>query len=161
MPFLQRPSYQGMVAGAAIRALRQQNRQDAVPAILTAIKAGGFPARELGASLTSLGALARGSQDQDIQPFLTGYLTFPHKTVRTAAANALGELGDLRAIPSLTAVASQKSNPASPAAADAIGKIQAFRTTPVQTIEAWKKVEALQRKTEELEKKLEALEKKK
>ncbi len=161
VPFLQRPSYQNMVAGAAIRALRQQNRQDAVPAILSAIKAGGFPARELGAALTSLGALARGSDDQSMQPFLTGYLTFPHKSVRTAAATALGELGDLRAVPSLTAVASQKSNPASPAAADAIGKIQAFQTTPVQTIEAWKKVEALQRKTEELEKKLETLEKKK
>jgi transposase InsO family protein len=38
--------------------------------------------------------------------------------------------------------------------------IRALQTPPDQTIEAWRKVEALQRKTEELEKKLETLEKK-
>ncbi len=161
VPYLQRASYQGMIAAAAIHSLRQQNRQDAVPAILAAVKAGGFPARELGTALTAIGTLSRGNKDLSIQPFLTGYLTFPHKGVRSAAAGALGELGDLRAIPSLSALASQKNNPSSPAAAEAIGKIQALQSTPVQTIEAWKKVEALQRKTEELEKKLEALEKKK
>ena len=161
VPFLKRASYQGMIASAAIRTLRLQNRQDAVPAILAAVKAGGFPARELGAALTAIGTLSRDSKDQNIQPFLTGYLTFPHKAVRTAAANALGELGDLRAIPALAALASQKNNASAAAASDAIARIEALQSAPVQTIEAWKKVEALQRKTEELEKKLEILEKKK
>ena len=161
VPFLKRSSYQNMVAAAAIKTLRLQNRQDALPAIVAAVKGGGFPARNLGAALTATGTLARGTKDESIQPFLAGYLTFPHRAVSTAAAGALGELGDLRSIPALNAVASRKTNPAANAAADAIAKIQALQTTPSQTIEAWKKVEALQRKTEELEKKIESLEKKK
>lgn len=159
--FLKRPSYQNMVAAAAIRTLRQQNRQDAVPAIIAAVKAGGFPARELGAALTAVGALSRDSKDTAVQEFLAGYLTSPHRAVRNGAASALGELGDLRSIPALSAIARQPANPAAKAAEDAISRIQAAQTTPAQTIEAWKKVEALQRRTEELEKKLEALEKKK
>jgi HEAT repeat protein len=162
LPFLKRPSYHNMIAAAAIRTLRQQNRQDAVPAIVTAVKAGGFPARELGAALTAIGNLSRGSKDESIQPFLTSYLDSPHRAVRTAAASALGELGDLRAVPVLNAIAGQKTNPAATAAADAAGRIQALQTNPsTQAIEAWKKVDALQRKTEELEKKIESLEKKK
>jgi aminopeptidase N len=161
VPFLQRPSYQNMIASAAIRTLRLQNRQEAVPAILAAVKAGGFPARELGSALSAIGTLARGTKDESLQPFLAGYLTFPHPAVRTGAARALGELGDLRAVPSLTAISAQKTNPASPAAQEAIARIQALQATPAQAIEAWKKVEALQRKTEELEKKLESLEKRK
>ena len=93
--------------------------------------------------------------------YLRQHLTFTHKAVRTAAASALGELGDLRAIPALSTIAAQTSNAAAQPAADAIGRIHALQTTPAQNIEAWKKVEALQRKTEELEKKLEGLEKKK
>ena len=122
---------------------------------------GGFPARELSGALTAIGSLARESKVPGVMEFLTGYLTSPHRMVRTSAATALGELGDLRAIPALNAVASQKNNPAAEAAAGATARINALQTTPAQTIEAWKKVEALQRKTEELEKKLEALEKKK
>jgi aminopeptidase N len=162
VPFLKRPSYHNMIAAAAIRTLSRQNRQDAVPAIIAAVKAGGFPARELGTALTAIGSLARGSKDETIEPFLRGYLSFPHRVVRIAAANALGDLGDLRAVPVLNAVASQKSNPAATAAADAAGRIQALQTNPAaQSIEAWKKVDALLRKTEELEKKIEVLEKKK
>ena len=62
LPFLKRPSYQNMVASAAIRTLRTQHRTDAVPAILDALKAGGFSARELGAALTTVGALTRGTK---------------------------------------------------------------------------------------------------
>ncbi len=162
LPFLKRPSYQNMVASAAIRTLNRQSRKEAVPAIMETVKAGGFPARELGGALTAIGVLSRGSQDASIQPFLAGYLNSPHRAVRTAAANALGELGDLRAVPVLNVIAGQKTNPAAEAAANAAARIQALQTTPAaQSIEAWKKVDALQRKTEELEKKLEALEKKK
>ena len=161
LPFLKRPSYQNMVASAAIRTLRTQHRTDAVPAILDALKAGGFPARELGAALTAVGALSRGTKNDTVLEFLKTHLTSPHRAVRTAAASALGELGDLRAIPALDAVAAQQNNPAAQPAADAVGKIHSLQNTPEQNIEAWKKVEALQRKTEELEKKLEGLEKKK
>ena len=161
LPFLQRPSYQGMIASAAIRTLREQYRTDAVPAILDALKSGQFPARERGSALTALGSLARGTKNDAVLDYLRQHLTFTHKAVRTAAASALGELGDLRAIPALSAIAAQSSNAAAKPAEDAIGRIHALQTTPAQNIEAWKKVEALQRKTEELEKKLEGLEKKK
>lgn len=161
LPFLKRPSYQSMIAGAAIRTLREQNRTDAVPAILDALKAGQFPARERGNALIALGALARGTKNDAVLDYLRQHLTFTHRAVRNAAATALGELADLRAIPALQAVAAQSYNTAFQPAEAATGRIRALQNPSEQTQEAWKKVEALQRKTEELEKKLEALEKKK
>ncbi len=161
VPFLKRPSYQNMVASAAIRALRQQHRTDAVPAILEVLQSGRFPARERGAALTALGALARGSKNDAVLDYLRQNLTFTHKAVSSGAVSGLGEMADLRAIPALNAVAAQSNNPASQAAADAAGRILALQNPAEQTQEAWRKVEALQRKTEELEKKIESLEKKK
>lgn len=159
--FLKRPSYQNMVASAAIGTLREQNRTDAVPAILDVLKTGGFPARDRAAGLRALGALARGTKNEAVFDFLRSQLTFTHRAVSTAAAAALGELADLRAVPVLNAIAGQQNNNAAQAAADAVGRIRALQNPTDQTIEAWRKVEALQRKTEELEKKLESLEKKK
>lgn len=161
VPFLKRQSYQNMVASAAIRTLRGQHRTEAVPAILEALKSGQFPARERGNALIALGALARGTKNDAVLDYLRQHLTFTHRAVRNAAATALGELADLRAIPALQAVAAQSYNTASQPADAAMGRIRALQNPSEQTQEAWKKVEALQRKTEELEKKLEAMEKKK
>ena len=54
-----------------------------------------------------------------------------------------------------------KNDAATASAADAaLASLQAKASPQAQTLEAWKKVEALQRKTEELEKKLEKLQEK-
>ena len=153
-PYLTRPSYQGMVASAAISALRARHQQSALPAIVEAAKTQPFPPHALGTALRAIGALANGTKDETILPLLTSYLTAPHDSVRTAAADALGELGDPRAIPALQKLAAQSKNAAAGAAGNAAGKIQARDNANPQAVEAWKKVDALQRRIEELEKKL-------
>jgi aminopeptidase N len=152
--FLAKPSYHGMTASAAIRALRARHQQSSVPAIVEAVKQQPFPPRELGSALRALGALARGSTDDTVRDFLTGYLLAPHDAVRTGAVDALGELGDPRALPALQKLAAQSRNPSAPAAQSAAAKIQSRETPQPQAVEAWKKVDALQRRIEELEKKL-------
>lgn len=155
-PYLTRPSYQGMVASAVISALRARRQQSALPAVIEATKSQPFPPRALGDALRAIGSLGNDTKDESLLPFFTGYLTAPHDAVRTAACDALGELGDPRAIPALQKLASQSKNAASGAAGNASAKIQALDKANPQAVEAWKKVDALQRRVEELEKKLPA-----
>lgn len=160
LPFLKVASYQEMVAVAAIGALRGQNRTEAVPALREWLSQPGrrLQQKELGQALEAVAFLSRDTKDPGVQPFLAGYLTDNREIVRTAAARSLGLLGDPRSLPVLRGLASVKRNPSANAAAEAMTKIEAALTAPVQTQEAWKKVQDLTQKTEELEKKLEKLE---
>ena len=153
-------SYQEMVGVAAVVALRGQNRTEAVPALQAWLSQPDrrLQQKELGQALEALAFLSRDSKDPGVQPFLAGYLTDNREIVRTATARSLGLLGDPRSLPVLRGLASVKRNPSASAAAEAITKIEAALTAPVQTQEAWKKVQDLTQKTEELEKKLEKLE---
>ncbi len=160
LPFLKVPSYHEMVAVAAIEALRGQNRTDAAPALKDWLTAHGakLQQRDMGRALQALAFLSRDTKDPGVQPFLASFLTDNRETVRSATARALGTLGDPRSLPVLRGLASVKRDPAAAPAAEAMAKIEASLTAPVQTQEAWRKVQDLTRKTEELEKKLEKLE---
>ena len=160
LPWLAYPSYHHQVASAAVQALRNQNRVDAVPAIRGWLMATGttLPQRALGAALGNLAFLSRGTADATVQPFMVNYLSDHRAAVRSAAARALGGLEDPRSLPALRGLAKVKLDPASGEAASAVSKIEASLTSPVQTQRAWEKVEALTRKAEDLEKKLEKLE---
>jgi aminopeptidase N len=163
LPFVGTPSYHNMVAAAAIAALKSQERTDAAPAIIEFIrsKAGTLESNDLGAALEAVASLSRESKDDTVQPFLAEYLRSPRRGVAAAAARALGTLGDTRSLPLLRAAAGVKNDAATASAADAaLASLQAKASPQAQTLEAWKKVEALQRKTEELEKKLEKLQEK-
>ncbi|MDB6070059.1 MAG: Peptidase rane alanine aminopeptidase [Verrucomicrobiales bacterium] len=160
MAFLNRGSYHEMIASSAVSALRGQNRRDAVPALLTWLGGPGraLPQREFGQALDSLAFLSRDAAESGVQPFLTNLLTDNREVVRSAAARALGQLRDPRSLAALRNVSAVRNDPAAAAAGEAIGKIEAAMSAPVQTQEAWKKVQDLTQKTEELEKKLEKLE---
>jgi aminopeptidase N len=160
LPWLSVPSYHELTAAAAVKALQGQNRIDAVPAIRAWLTqaAGRMNQRTFGQVLQTIAYLSRDTKDPDIQPFLATSLADHRQAVRTDAARALGVLGDPRSLPALRGLALVKRDPASSEAAEAIGKIEAALTAPVQTQQAWKKVEALTQKTEELQKKLEKLE---
>ncbi len=161
LPLLGTKSYHGMVAAAVFDALKGQNRQDAVPAVLAWLKAPPelLEARDFGRALETLGYLARDRKEDDVYTFLATVLNDSRETRRAAAARALGALGDPRALPVLRGVARVKRDAASVPAGAAIARIESLQNSPVQTQEAWKKVEALTQRTEELEKKLEALQK--
>ncbi len=160
LPLLKTASYHGKIAAAAITALRGQNRSAAAPELREWLAASGntLQMKDFGSALETLAFLSRESKDPAVQPFLAGYLTDSREAVRTAAARALGELGDPRSLPVLRGLATVKLDSAARPAAAAVAKIEAALSAPVQTQEAWKKVEDLIRKTEELEKKLEKLE---
>ena len=160
LPWLKTPSYQEMIALSAVKALQGQNRTDAVPAIRQWLTAAN-PAvqqRELGQVLETIAFLSRDNKDGQVQPFLAGYLSDHRQTVRRSAARALGQLTDIRSLPALRGLATVKGDAAAPDAREAIAKIEASLTAPVQTQQAWKKVEDLIQKTEELQKKLDKLE---
>ena len=160
LPFLKIPSYQDMIANAAVAALRGQNRRDAAPALRAWIADAGvrLQQKDLGQALEALAFLSRETTEPSVQPFLAGFLTDSREVIRAAAARALGQLGDARSLAPLRGLASMRRDPAANAAAESIVKIEAFLTAPVQTQEAWKRVHDLTQKTEELEKKMEKLE---
>ena len=114
--------------------------------------------RELGQVLETIAFLSRDNKDGQVQPFLAGYLSDHRQAVRRASARALGQLTDIRSLPALRGLATVKGDAAAPDAREAIAKIEASLTAPVQTQQAWKKVEDLIQKTEELQKKLDKLE---
>jgi HEAT repeat protein len=160
LPWLKTPSYHEMIALSAVKALHGQDRTDAVPAIRQWLTAANPPVqqRDLGRVLETIAFLSRDTGDQQLQPFLAGYLSDHRQNVRRSAARALGQLADPRSLPALRGLASVKLDSAAADASEAIAKIEASLTAPVQTQQAWKKVEDLTKKTEELQKKLEKLE---
>ena len=163
LPYLNRPSYHNMVAAAAMATLKAQNRTDAVPAMIEVLKkqAGTFESQDVAAALDAVASLSRETKDETVQVFLAEFLRSPRRGVAAGAARALGTLGDLRSAAVLRATAALKNDqPAATAAENALAALQSKQTGPAQATEAWKKVEALQRKTEELEKKLEKLQEK-
>jgi aminopeptidase N len=160
LPWLKVPSYHEKTALSAVKALHGQHRTDAVPAIREWLGRAGTAVnhKALGPVLETIAFLSRDTKDLEVQPFLAAYLTDHREAVRRAAARALGQLQDPRSLPALRGLASVKRDDTSADAADAIAKINAALAAPVQTQQAWKKVEDLTQKTEELQKKLEKLE---
>jgi HEAT repeat protein len=124
-------------------------------------QAGTFESQDVAAALDAVASLSRETKDETVQEFLAEFLRSPRRGVAAGAARALGTLGDLRSAAVLRATAALKNDqPAATAAENALAALQSKQTGPAQATEAWKKVEALQRKTEELEKKLEKLQEK-
>lgn len=160
LPFLKVASYHEMVAAAAVQALRGQDRVEAAPALREWLEGKGraLQQKDCARALEALGFLSRDSRDAAVQPFLAAYLMDPREPVRSAAARALGLLGDARSLPLLRGLAKLKRNPSAAPAAEAAAKIEASLSGSVQTQEAWSKVQSLTQKSEELEKKLEKLE---
>ncbi|MCE9560946.1 MAG: HEAT repeat domain-containing protein [Planctomycetes bacterium] len=69
-------------------------------------------------------ALARGKRPEGMQVLLSGIEYLEDMTHRTRAVQALGELGDPRAVDKLLALASEDGNPLQDAAAEAIGHLK-------------------------------------
>ena len=160
LPYLKVSSYHEMVASAAVQALRGQDRVEAAPALRQWLEGTGrsLQQKDCARALEALAFLSRDSKDPAVQPFLAAYLLDQRETVRSAAARALGLLGDVRSLPVLRGLAKLKRNPSAVPAGEAVAKIEASLSGSQQTQEAWSKVQHLTQKSEELEKKLEKLE---
>jgi aminopeptidase N len=166
--FLAMKSYQNVIAGAAIAALRAQDDGEAVPGILKEI--GGilpeFSAREKGQALDALAFLARNENHPDrdrVLAFLANHLNSPDERVRAAAAKSLGTLRNPKALAllePLTAVNKPYKDPVRQAAEKSIQELEAEKAKPQELKDVWTRMQDLQKRTEELEKRLEKLTKK-
>lgn len=162
LPFLKVSSYHNMVAAAAVATLRVQDRQDAAPAVLNFLRRAdkSMEMRDYGQALEALAFLSRERKTEATVKFLTDAVADTREPIRIAAARALGQLGDPRALPVLRGLASGAKGTLARVAEESATRIQAKQDGSEQNRAAWKQVEELLKKTGELERKLQELESK-
>lgn len=123
----------------------------------------GFSTRDLGRGLETVAFLARKQADRSAPlAFLTGYLQDPRENLRSAAARALGTLGDARAravLAPLTSLNKPYNDPVRDAADKALAKLDAEDNSTAEVQSLLRKMQDLQRRTDELQQKMEKLEK--
>ena len=129
--FLNTDSYRERLAGAAIRAMREQDDPDFTTPLMKAIRDRGeaLPTSTLGQALAAVAHLARNAEDKsEASELIAGFTANPRENLRLAAIRALGTLGDSTTIPALETFASAgKQSPDQKAAEDAIRAIRATR----------------------------------
>jgi len=129
-------------------------------------KEAAFETSSYGRGLTTLGWLARQEDKKDVvRDFLMARLDHPKKRVQQAAINALGTLGDTKALAALERIASgPKENPERGAAERAATNLREGRKPSVEVstlrgeiVNLQKDNRELRRELDDLKKKLEAL----
>jgi len=151
-------SYRHQLADAAVSALRTQDDPREINALLEALHkdAGKFTSRGYGQALRALAYLSRNEENKStVRKFLTERCSHPTPRVKQAALEALGDLGDPKAIAVLEKFArgregsSEKSN-----AEKAIEKLRAGRKPIDDFKNLRKEVGELKKAKDALEKKL-------
>lgn len=129
--FLNSESYHNMLAGAAIRAIRAEDDPQYIqPLIETLSKSREkFTSYGYEDGLSTLAYLARNEEKKDaVREFLVTQLTSENRRTRTAGIQALGKLGDPKAIAVLQKfVGPRRESREGPAAEVAISELRAAR----------------------------------
>ena len=124
-------SFRHQLADAAVSALRKQDIPANIAKIRAALENDGkkFTTNGYASALRALGYLARNQKKRtDIREFLIGHVNNPKRRVALASINALGQLGDPRAIAVLDKfTGAAEDDPARKAAEQAIEKLRAGR----------------------------------
>ncbi|PYK97913.1 MAG: hypothetical protein DME19_14520, partial [Verrucomicrobia bacterium] len=162
--FLNSESYRNELADAAIGAMRSQDDPAYLAPLLDALskREAAFTSRGFGQGLSALAYLARNEEKKDnVREFLMGYLNHQKRSIHLAAINALGTLGDPKAIAALEKFATAaKESPERTAADRAVADLRAGRK-PVDDFKNLRdEVLALQKQNRELRKELDDLKKK-
>jgi aminopeptidase N len=168
LKFLDSTSYRNSLADAAISGIRAQGDASYIAPMLevlgkkeTAFTTGGF-----GNALGTLAFLARNEDKKDsVREFLLGRLNSPKKRVQLAAINALGTLGDAKAIGPLEKLGTAPKESAERTAAErAIASLRDTKkpsaevgTIRTELLNLQKENRELRLEFDELKKKLEAL----
>ncbi|WP_395745960.1 M1 family aminopeptidase [Prosthecobacter sp.] len=160
-------SFHNAVQVAAVRALRAQDDEAAVPEVLARLPAlNDLRGRDAGSVFDAIAFLARrptNSHRDAVREFLTAKLNDPRAGWRIASARALGTLRDPKALAVLEpmiAGGNEHIDPVREAAAKAVQDIRASLESPVDLKKLWDKVQQLQKQAEAQEKELETLKKK-
>ncbi len=156
-------SYSEQIASAAITALKAQDDGASAPFILSRLKREpeNFITRDYADALNALAFLSRKAENRgEVRNFLVEHLSHPKQQLRTAAAQALGTLGDPSAIPvlePLTRVATPYNDPVREAAAKSVQSLQNALESPVELRNLWQRIQDLEKRNETQDKELKRL----
>jgi aminopeptidase N len=160
-------SFNSTIQLAAIKALRAQDDESAVPAVLSRLQSlNDLRGRDAGPAFDALAFLARrptNAQRDAVRIFLTAKLTDSRLAWRVASAKALGTLRDPKALavlePLLT-ISNDRIDPVREVAAKAVQDIRASLESPADLKKLWDRVQQLQKQAEEQQEELDSLKKK-
>ena len=160
-------SYNNTLQLAAIKALRAQDDESAVPDVLARLQSiNDLRGRDAGVAFDALAFLARrptNSKRDAVRDFLTTKFTDPRNAWRLASAKALGTLRDPKALAvlePLLSISNDRIDPVREAAAKSVQDIRAGLDSPADLKKLWDRVQQLQKQAEEQQKELETLKKK-
>jgi aminopeptidase N len=165
--FLHSESYRNALADAAIGAMRDQGDPEYIEPLKKTLRQreSEFTSSGLGRALNALAYLARNEEQKDsVREFLLDFVNSRKRGVQTAAINALGSLGDPKAIPVLQTFQSAREGSREREAADrAITALRAakrpsdeWRDLRTELLDLKKDNQDLKRQFDDLKKKVEA-----
>ena len=167
LKLLESKSYRNELASAAILAMRLQDDPAYIVPLRVALakRESEFTSQAFGRSLGTLAYLARNEEQRDdVREFLVPYVNHKKRNIQVAALNALGTLGDPKAIPVVETFVASKETPQRTAAERALADLRAgrrpvddFKNLRTEVLDLQKQNRALKKQVDALEKKLEAL----
>ena len=156
-------SFRHQLADAAVSALRKQDIPANIAKIRAALENDGkkFTTNGYASGLRALGYLARNQKKRtDIREFLIGHVNNPKRRVALASIDALGQLGDPRAIAVLDKfTGAAEDDPARKAAEQAVEKLRAGRKPVDDFKNLRREVTSLKQSNSKLTKELDDLKK--
>ena len=151
-------SFRHQLAAAAVSALRKQDRPSNIAKIRASLENDGakFTTRGYASALGALGHLGRNQKNKaKLREFLVAHVNSPKRRVALGAIEALGQLGDSRAVAVLEKLTgSAEDDPARKAAEQAIEKLRAARKPADDYKNLRKEVTSLKQANSELTKEL-------
>jgi aminopeptidase N len=164
LALLNTPSYRNAIADSAIGALRAQDNPTNIEPLLDYLRRNEPQLLTFGLSrgLDALAYLSRREENKDaVREFILRFVNHPKRGLQLAAINALGTLGDPRAVPALEKFATAlRQSQERTAAERAITDIRAARKPPDDLGVLRNEVLTLQRENRELRKDLDDIKKK-
>jgi aminopeptidase N len=167
LKFLDSESFRNELAVAAIDAMRSQDDPAYIAPLLASLtkREGAFTSRGFAQALGTLGYLARNEDQKDaVREFLLTHVNSKKRAVQLASINALGALGDPKAIAVLqTFAASPRESRERTAAARAVTDLRAarrpvddFKNLRQEVLDLQKSDRDLRKELDDLRRKLEA-----
>lgn len=164
LKYLNSESYRNSLADAAIAAIRSQDDPAFIAPLTDTLskREAAFTSGGFGLGLDALAHLARNEENKDaIRQFLTGHVNSPKETVQLAAINALGTLGDPKAIAVVEKFATAgKESPAQSNSEAVVTRLRAERKPADEFKNLRGEVLGLEKQNRELRKDLDDLKKK-
>jgi aminopeptidase N len=163
LKYLHGDSYRNLLAGAAVEAMRMQDDPAWITPLLDTLRERetNFTSRGFGNALGTVAYLARNEEKRDrVCDFLLGYLNHKKRVIQIAAINALGTLGDARAIAALNGIATASTqSPEQKAAENAVADLRAGRKPVDDFKNLRQEVEDLEKANRDLRRDLDTLKK--